>query len=433
MRAAILFGILFASLPFMLARPSVGIILWCWFSYMNPHRFAFGAAYSFPFAMIIAIATMVGLVFSKEPKRIPVNALTVIWVAFAAWMCVTTLFAMVPHEAYPAWERDIKVQIMSFVTLMVMTTRERLNLLVWIIVLSIGFFGIKGGLFVLHTHGEYMVEGPPDSFITGNNSIALALVMIFPLMRYLQLNTKNIWIRLGLAGAMVLCTFAILASYSRGAFLAIAAMGLYLVLKSRRRFTILLAAALVVPLVLSFMPEKYYERIETIRSYQEDASAQGRINAWWFAYNIAKVRPIIGGGFQVFNKDLFKTYAPDPNDVHDAHSIYFQVLGEHGYVGLLMFLTIGLLTVRNGAWIRRAVKGREELNWARDLAGMVQVSLLGYAVGGAFLGLAYFDLYYHLVAIMVLTRSLVEAALQSAPSVVEAGEGVETAAVFPRS
>lgn len=403
-----LFGVVFGALPFMLRRPYIGILLWCVFSYMNPHRYAWGVAYDFPFAAVIAATTLVGLVLSREPKRIPWNGLTYTWVVFILWISFTTLFALVPHDAVNEWDRSMKIQLMTFVTLMLVNSRERLHLLVWTIVISLGFFGIKGGVFTLLSHGEDMVFGPPDSFIAGNNSLALALVMIFPLMRYLQLNTESRFLRLGLVGAMALSTPAILASYSRGAFVAIAAMGVFLFLKSRKKAMVFLAGLILIPAVLTLMPEKWYERIETIQSYNEDASFLGRVNAWWFAYNLAKDRPMVGGGFATFDKELFKRYAPEPDNFHDSHSIYFEVLGEHGFPGLALFLILGYLAFRCAGRTMQLARDRPEMSWARDLASMVQVSIIGFAVGGAFLGLAYFDLYYHLIAMALLTNVLVE-------------------------
>jgi probable O-glycosylation ligase (exosortase A-associated) len=139
----------------------------------------------------------------------------------------------------------------------------------------------------------------------------------------------------------------------------------------------------------------------------------GRINAWHFAINLANDRPILGGGFGTFTRDLFQIYAPNPDDVHDSHSIYFEVLAEQGYVGLILFLLIFYLTLRSCKWIIRHSKNDESRKWAYDLAAMIQVSLIGYAVGGAFLGLAYFDLPYNLVAIVVITRLIISEQLSA--------------------
>src|SRR2546428_6902930 len=97
-------------------------------------------------------------------------------------------------------------------------------------------------------------------------------------------------------------------------------------------------------------------------------------------------------------------YAPYPGDLHDSHSIYFEVLGEHVFVGLGLFLMLGLMTWRTASWVIRRARRDREKRWVADLAAMVQVSLVGYATAGAFLGLAYFDYYYTLVALVVLCK-----------------------------
>ena len=135
------------------------------------------------------------------------------------------------------------------------------------------------------------------------------------------------------------------------------------------------------------MPDHWFERMGSIQTFDQDMSAMGRINAWWFAWNLAQDHPITGGGFRTFTPELFQIYAPDPNHFVDAHSIYFEVLGEQGFVGLLLFLILGLSALYTGGWIVRRTKRDPELRWARDLAAMLQVSLVGYAAGGLFLGL----------------------------------------------
>ena len=172
-------------------------------------------------------------------------------------------------------------------------------------------------------------------------------------------------------------------------------MGLVLLVKSRKMALLFLLAVLAIPLALSYMPQTWFERMETIQTYQDDRSVQGRFDAWEYAYDKALNRPLIGGGFQVFAGHM------------DAHSIYFEVLGEHGFIGLGLFLLLIIFTWRSGSSIKQQVSGKENLYWSADLASMVQASLVGYAASGAFLGLAYFDLYYHLVAIMVLTKVVV--------------------------
>jgi len=333
---------------------------------------------------------------------------------FVVWMGITTMTAMHFTLASSQYIEIIKIQLMTFITMMLMTDRRRIELLVWVIVASLGFFGVKGGLFTLTSGGGYHVVGPSRTFIGGNNEIGLALIMTLPLMRYLQLQARHVWMKWALMGAMALTVVAIFGTQSRGALLGMAAMMFMLLWKSRRRVTMLVVMGSVLYGAFQFMPGSWHERMETIKSYQKDQSALGRINAWHFAFNLAKDRPIVGGGYQAFTRDLFAIYAPEPDNVHDAHSIYFEVLGEHGYVGLVLFLTLGWLTWRSCRQIGRKARLYPGGLWLADLARMLQVGLVGYASSGAFLGLAYFDLYYHFVAICVLAKlqynQLVEAA-----------------------
>lgn len=406
MRDLLVTAIVFGALPFVFKRPWIGILLWAWMSYMNPHRLTWGFAYDFPFAMIVAIATLTAVLFSRERKTVPWTPETVLLLVFVGWMLVTTFFSLYPELAWIDWNRAWKVQLFVFLTAVLITDRQKLDWLVWAIVVSLGFFGVKGGIFTIASGGGNHVWGPPESFIGGNNELALALIMTIPLMWYLRTQAANRWIRLGLEGGMMLTAIAAMGSQSRGALLAILAMGFFLWLKSRHKLTTGFLALGVVGVLAANLPQSWYDRMETIQNYQEDGSAMGRINAWHTAFNIASDR-FLGGGFKAFQPQTFSQYAPDPFNVHDAHSIYFQVLGEHGFVGLSLFLLIGLLVWFKAGRVIRACRDHPEDKWAADLAAMVQVSLVGYAVGGAFLGLAYFDLPYHIMILIVLAAKFV--------------------------
>jgi probable O-glycosylation ligase (exosortase A-associated) len=403
MRDLLVAGIVFGVLPFVLKRPWLGVLLWSWLGYMNPHRLTYGFAYDFPFAMIVALVTIVAFLFSKEKKEMIWSRETVMLLFFIGWMLFTTLFAFYPEAAWIQWNKVWKIQLMVFLTVLLITDRQRLHWLIWVIALSLGFYGVKGGVFTILNGGAYRVQGPGGSFIAGNNEMALALVMTIPLIRYLHLQETRKWIRIGLAGAMVLTGVAAIGSQSRGALVAMVAMGLFLWLKSRNKFTTGIYMVIAVAIMAAVMPQEWYDRMNTIKTYEEDASAQGRINSWHTAFNVATVR-VTGGGFEMLTMPpTFLQYAPNPFMVHDAHSIYFEVMGEHGFVGLGLFMLIGLLTWIRAQQVVKRCKHDPDKKWAADLAAMVQVSLIGYATGGAFLGLAYFDLPYHLMIIVLLT------------------------------
>jgi len=411
MRDILLALIVFGSLPIIVARPYVGVLVWAWLGYMNPHRLSWGFAYDFPFAYIVAIVTLVSVFLSKEPKRLPMTGLIAIWILFIAWMGVTTVFAFYPEDAWVQYEKVLKIQLMTFATILLITNRERLRMLLWVITLSIAYFGIKGGIFTIINGGEYRVWGPPGSFLEGNNELALALLMILPVMQFLRTSSQNQWVRRGLLAAMILCAFSVVGSQSRGALIGGLAMVLFLWLKSKSKVVTGVALILFIPLLFVFMPKQWHDRMDTIGTYEEDASAMGRIETWMMALQIGNDR-VTGGGFELWTEDTFERYAPGKN-THDAHSIYFKVLAEHGWIGLLLFLGIGFATWRTASRIVRQARGREDLAWLADLSKSIQVGLIAYAAGGAFLGLSYFDLYWHMVAIIVVAKVLMQQYLAS--------------------
>jgi len=397
----------FSILPFVFRRPYIGIYIWTWLGLMNPHRLTWGFAFDFPFAEITALTILTAMLASKEPKKIPWTPETVLLLIFILWMLFTTFFAIYQDPAWQQWSKVWKIVLMIYVTLMLINSRKKLDWLIWVIVLSLGFYGVKGGIFTIVHGGAYRVQGPLMSFIYGNNEMGLALIMTVPLMRYLQLQAKSVWIHQGVTVMMLLTSIAIIGTQSRGALVGIAAMASLLWLKSRNKFFILITILVVVGAVAAIMPQQWYDRMYTIETYQQDASAMGRINAWWTAYNLARNR-VTGGGFETFRPAVFSIYAPDPENVHDVHSIYFEVMGEHGFIGFAIFMLLGWFALNTARLIRNRGREYPETKWAVDLASMVQVSMIGYASAGAFLGLAYFDMYYLLISILVISKMLLK-------------------------
>lgn len=412
MRDIALVVVFVGVLVFVLKRPYVGIYLWTWLGFMNPHRLTWGFAYYLPFAQVAAIATLLAMFATRQPVRMPWTRETVLLLVFILWMLITTFFALYPEHAWEQWNKVWKIMFMLYITLILIDTKQKLDWLVWVIVISIGFYGVKGGIFTIVNGGVYRVQGPAETFIGGNNEIALALIMTIPLMRYLQLQVDHVWLHKGMVVAMLLTGLAAIGTQSRGALLGILAMAAFLWMKSRNRAFTLLAILVVVGAVLVIMPEAWWERMASIQNYEEDESATNRINAWWTAFNLAQDR-ITGGGFETFKTQVFRIYAPNPEEHPDAHSIFFEVMGEHGFIGFAMFMLLGIFTWNTGSRIKRRARQYAETKWAADLASMVQVCLVGYAAPGAFLGLAYFDYYYTLIAIMVICKTLVFSEIES--------------------
>jgi putative inorganic carbon (hco3(-)) transporter len=400
LRDIALIGFIVLVAIYALRYPWVGVMLWTWISIMNPHQQLAWATGSMPVAQIAALTTLIGLVFTKD-RRNPLDR-PAAWMllAWTAWMTIGLPFSFYVQPSIGLWERSMKIFLMIFVTIALIDNKRKLDWFIWICTFSLAYYGIKGGVFTILHGGSYRVWGP-GGFVGGNNEIALALIMITPLIHYLQLQLKNRWLRWMMAGSMLLCVAAAAGSHSRGAFLALFAMGAFLWLKTPNKIFSGVGIVIGAMLVLSVMPEAWWDRMESIRDYKEDASATGRLNAWWFSWNVAKDN-FFGAGFMPYFPDAFARYAPEPDRIHAAHSIYFQAMGEHGFIGLFLFMSIGALTwLEARKLIKLGKQNPEELLWCRDLGRMIQVSMVGYASGGAFLSLAYFDLPYNVMVMAV--------------------------------
>jgi len=399
--------LVFGSLPFILRRPFFGVVMWTWLGLMNPHRLAWGFSTSLPFALIVFVTTVIAYFASKEPRELPVSREVVTLGLFILWMFVTTTVSWAPHLAWAQWDKVWRIQLGILLTLVLTSNRERIKIVVWTISISLGFYAYKGGIWTVLSGGANRVYGPDGTFIGGNNELGLALVMTIPLIWYLVQVTKAVWVKYGLYGAIAFTAVAIVGTHSRGALLGLLVMGMMMLMKSRRKIIPIIGALTFAALLPQIMPPEWFQRMDTIKTYEEDHSATERIRTWGVAREIA-ASDFFGGGFDVL---------PVVNGT-DAHSIYFEVLAEQGYVGLVMYLALIAMAWTKASRIKKLTKDNAELRWARDLAPMLQTSLVGYMTCGMFLGLAYFDLVYLLIALIVVLYKIVKTELTQARGIV---------------
>lgn len=410
MRDILITVVVLGLLPFILRSPRIGAYVWAWLSMMNPHVAAYGFSRSIPFSQLVALTTLISFLFSRDRHPFPFNNITITQLLLFLWMSLTCFFAINTTDiVLERWVFVFKIQLMLFVTFMLIRGREQIERLIWVITLSIGFYGVKGGIWTVLGGGSGRVWGPTGSMIDDNNGLGLALVMLVPFMYFLhQVSTRRL-VRAALVFAIITCCFSILGSQSRGALLALISMAFVLALKGKRpiQMSILLSTLLISATL--FMPESWSGRMDTIKDYETDTSAMSRIYTWKTMWALALDRPLVGGGFGSDNAVVFSLYAPEQvgsyvgGGVFVAHSIYFQALGEHGFPGFFLYFLLGIFTWKKAAQIAKKTESDAELGtWMPLLMRMVQVSLAGFAAGGAFLSLMYFDLPYYIVGYVVL-------------------------------
>jgi len=407
-RSLLLTIFIVALLPSAFLTPFIGVLLWSWVSFMSPHRLVWGVGDSLPWAAIVGSVGIAGWLIS-ERRRIPIDATTILMGCLLVAFSVSTYFSLVPELSGDKWWAIVKEFVFFFITAALVTNRVRAHALMWIMVISVSFYGIKGGVFTLLTGGQYLVWGPDLTAISDNNHLATALVMTLPLMNYLGRQSKNDLLRVGSRVAMAFTLLAILASYSRGAFLALSAMIMWFWRHSQHKFVTAVVIAATLAFSVAFMPSQWITRIQSIQTYQDDASAAGRLDIWSAAFKIAKARPFVGGGFLApYQQKIIDIYAPGVQ-ARAVHSIWLEVLGENGFPAFFLWIALMVVALNNCRVIIRRTKTIPELQWANDLAHMSMVALLGYAVGGTFLSLPYWDFYYTLLVLIAAVRRITTA------------------------
>jgi probable O-glycosylation ligase (exosortase A-associated) len=408
MRGALVLLIIIGSLPKCLVQPWIGVLMFSWVSFMNPHKYAWGPAREFPVALVIAVATLIGLLMTRDKQKLPMDKMTVMMLLLWLIFVFTTPFAINQAAAWPHLTETSKIMLMIFISMILINDQRKLRYLFLVIAFSLGLIGLKGALFSVISGGVHRVFGPDGTFIHDNNDLALALNMTLPLMFYLWKDEKNVWLKTALKISFAASIVAIIFTYSRGGFLALAAVGFMLMVKARYKSLAVVTLGLGLLVGTLLIPSQWSDRMGTIKTYEQDNSALGRLNAWATAWNLVLDRPITGGGFNVFFvRDVFRKYAPDPTDIRDVHSSYFEMLGEQGFIGLAVYIALITATLSSLTALKWRLKRNPEIHWPQHYPDMLQVSLIAYLIGGAFLGRAYFDLFYQMVAAAVVLKQLV--------------------------
>lgn len=423
MRDLMMLGAMFALVPMSLMNAYAAYLLWGWTGVMTPGNYLYGFMQPFRYNMLFAVITLCLIVLSRirDKGRIRLTTTTMLLVLFGVHaICSATLgYAGNPFN----WEYCVnllKVLVFAFLMPLFMTSRLRIHAFLIALVLGLGLHGVLEGAKYLASGGGHHVVGIPMSMIGDNNHFAVALVMALPMAFYLFRYSRNAFVRLGFLGVSLLLVVAVIGTYSRGAFVCLTIVGGWFVISSNRKFYAAIVVSAAALAVVAMASNTWVDRIETIQNAGEDMSFMGRVSAWRASSAIALQHPFFGGGFHavqvqyVWEKYRLSSgilpFVDMPEDfiretARAAHSIYFEVLGDLGFVGFILFVSLLVNAQINCAKIRRLCDQiGPSVTWARNLANMLSISLIAYMVGGAAVTLGYYELVYILIMLIESIR-----------------------------
>ncbi|MCA8955130.1 MAG: putative O-glycosylation ligase, exosortase A system-associated [Planctomycetes bacterium] len=423
MRDFVVLGIVLLSLPTVFRRPFVGLILFSWLAYMRPQDLCWGFARDMRFSFYVAVTMVIGWYVNDAHKRRFFTPDPRMYLMLTLGLLITVSLAFA-SQYDPLTGRYyfefLKILAIAIFTIGQVDSRKRLRALLWTIAFSLGFYSVKNGLVGIARGGSTILRGP-GGMLEDNNDFALALVMNIPLLYYLGQLANDKRIRMVTLAAIMLTAVTVLLTHSRGGFLAMNSVFLWISWRSGKLLRALVVLGVLAVLFFAFAPEHVVERIASIGKGREDDSAASRLDSWMVALRMIAANPIWGVGlrnFVISSPDFGAVMGPD-RIMHVAHNSYLQIAAEGGLIAFMVYLGLLASSFTAGWFLRRVGRSRPDLADFGVYGRMFEATMLGFMVGGMFLNRGHFDLVYHVfgiigAAVLVAQRELRQASVPQA-------------------
>jgi probable O-glycosylation ligase (exosortase A-associated) len=419
MRDLVLFAFVAALLLFGLKRPFLFTLAYLYVDTVSPQRISYSLLSSMSISMVVAALAIGGWLAAdkKELRFGPRQGLILFLLLYVTW---TTVYADIPLEAWTKWEWVWKALLFAIFLPFTLRTRLRLEAALLFLCLSAAAIIIVGGIKTVAGGAGYgvlnlMVDN--NSGLYESSTISTVAIALIPLIlwftRHGTIFTPDWRVKL-FSGALIFsCLLIPIGTEARTGLICIALLGLLLLRDAKRRLLYIGAALALGAAAIPFLPSSFTNRMETIQGFKADESAGTRLAVWGWTWNYALDHPM-GGGFEAYRQNRIQVSTVNEAAGGDSqtstvqsladegrayHSAYFEMLGEQGFPGLIIFLLIHGIGIVRMEVIRRRyrrVEGGDE--WIAPLATALQNFQLIYLVGALFVGIAYQPFVYLLVA-----------------------------------
>ncbi|HEB54355.1 MAG TPA: putative O-glycosylation ligase, exosortase A system-associated [bacterium] len=420
MRDLIVFAIVMAMMPTAFRRPYIGMLLFSWLAYMRPQDLCWGFARTMRLSFFVSIAMLLGWWANEQGRRRFTHwePRTVMMALLTVLIAISYVQAKVQDEYTNRYFFEyVKIVMIALFTVGQCDTRERLRGMFWVIAISLGFFGVKSGLWGVLTGGGSQILRGPGGMLEDNNDFALALVMNVPLLWYMGLGENKAWVQKATRAAVALTVVTVLLTHSRGAFLALSCTSLWIAYRSGKLFRAMMVLLLLAALFPFVAPDHVLERLASIGDTKE-SSANARLTAWATALEMIKDNPLWGVGMRNF-QPRYPDYSVVPlgagSHTYVAHNSYFQIWAESGSLAFLVYLGVLASVFVTLGRIYRTCRHRPDMAWAMNYARMMEATTVGFSVGAFFLNRGHFDLFYHWLALVAALNLVTAAHLRRSP------------------
>ena len=430
LRSLWLLSLYLSFLGLGIATPFVMTLGYVWVDTFRPQDVSYVILNELPVALIMGGGAVLSYFALDRRSPPPLTLQSVLQVLFALWMTLSLLWAEVPDAAWVKWDWAFKsVAFAAFVPLAI-RSRIQLEAFAQTYVFSLAANFMTFGMKVLISGGGY---GQNLGLEAGNGGLAeggylsTVCLMAVPLALYLgkhgQLLPKLPMIRTFYVALAGLAIVTAIGTYERSALVGLVALGIYMFIRSQRKILFGMMAGVVAIGVIVGTAAAWNDRIQTIGDYKSEGSALTRVLVWQWTLGYVATHPL-GGSFDSYR---INAIVMPPDDTNPGgyiqmgrafHSSYFEVLGELGWPGITMFLTIIVTSFYSLIKLSRKCRKDPVLGWVSDMSDAVQSGMLVFLTSGAFVGLAFQPMFWYFVSMGVSLRAFVwhaERAARPAP------------------
>lgn len=419
LRSAWLVILYLSFLGLGITTPFVMTLGYVWVDSFQPQTVAYFILNELPVAFIMGAGAVLTYIVLDRRSPPPLMLPSACQVMLAIWMTATLLWAELPDRAWVKWDWAFKAMVFAAFVPLVIRSRVQIEAFVQTYVFSLAANFVPFGLKVLLSGGGY---GQNLGLQAGNAGLAeggqlsTVCLMAVPLALFLgkhgQLIPRLPMMGLAYGGVAILAVVTAIGTYERSALVGMVVLGIYMFVRSRRKLAFGIFAGLLTVAIIVLAAKSWNARVSTIGEYSADSSAMTRILMWQWTLGYAAVHPF-GGSFDAYGVSTI-VMPSDPlnpggyiQNGRAYHSIYFEVLGDLGFPGLLLFLLAAGSSLFSLIRLSRKCRKIPDLLWVADMSDAVQSGMLVFLTAGAFVGIAFIPPFWYFVSMGVCLRAYV--------------------------
>ena len=392
--------------------PFVATLGYVWVDTFQPQAVAYFILNQLPVAMIMAITAFGGYLLLDRRSPPPLTLQTILQLGMGIWVTLTLIWAQAPDAAWIKWDWALKTIVFAAFIPYVIRSKVQIEAFAQTYVFSMAANFIPFGIKVLHSGGGYGMNLGLQAGNSGlseggllSTSCLMAVPLAIYLARYSQLLPKLKIFPLAYWAIAILSIVTAIGTYERSALLGLLVLAGYMWIRTKHKVGFGILVAVAACIIVYTSSSTWNARVSTIGTYESDSSAYVRILVWKWTLQFVATHPF-GGGFVSYLVDHVEVPASGLEPAHTEfarafHSIYFEVLGEHGYPGIAIFLMLAGSTFLMLRRIAKKARAYDELDWLVGLSDALQSGLAVFMTCGAFVGIAFQPMFWYFISMSI--------------------------------